>query len=762
MGWKIEQRNGLYLPAVDWHLDARKPTARSFVSHAHFDHMGKHETILCSPPTAQLIRQRLPGKRNWMVKEFGEAFELEPGVEACLYPAGHIVGSAMLWLQKDSESFLYTGDFKLSPGISAEPCQPVAADTLVIETTYGLPRYTFPPENEVFADIVRFCHETLENGDTPVLFGYSLGKSQAILRSLANEGLEVMLHPTALKLTQSCQKLGWTFPRFLPFDARSQKGKVVISPPLGKQSEWMQSIHNPKTAMISGWAVDASSTYRYQCDKTFPLSDHADYLDLQNFVAQVQPKVVYTVHGFAKEFAATLRQQGYQAWALGLENQLGLNIEAPTATPSEELSPTPPVASIPSENSPHNSFHRLAETVEALSQTDSHLKKLDLIGRLLAPLEAQEVADALSLLHRAPPELLAELPAKLVKQSLILATGSNEAKFKALYHDFRDNRKAARVLFSQNPSAPTRTLSQISSFLKTLSSAPNPIFKQSLLSEHFRKLSPAEGCVLFDYLSGTPQSGVSADLLCQAISHHFQRPLESVRAAYLRCADFAQVSEAATRDSLAKIRIQSFHPILPMQAATEASAEAVIEKQGLSLWAEREHDGIRCQIHKDGEHVDLYSKSGERITHLFPEFLEAARSIPQHFICDAVVVPWGYEEPLPRSELDKRLNRKAEELFLGEEVPVTLWLVDLLSLSGEDLLDLPLEKRRQRLDSFSVNPKIRITPVLPLMGVEQVELALEQSAASGCSGLLFKDPQSPYDPLSNAPAWLRLPAKACN
>lgn len=758
MGWQIEQSNGLYLSDLDWHLDARKPVAKSFVSHAHFDHMGKHQTILCSPPTAKLIQQRIPGERNWIIHEFGVHFELEPGVKACLYPAGHIIGSAMLWLEKDGRSFLYTGDFKLTPGISAEPCQPVQADTLVIETTYGLPRYTFPPENEVYADIIRFCHETLENGDTPVLFGYSLGKSQAILRSLTDEGLEVMLHPTALKLTKSCQKLGWDFPVYLPFEPRHQGGKVIISPPLAKNSDWIQSIHNPKTAIISGWAIDPSSTYRYQCDKAFPLSDHADYLDLQSFVSKVQPKEIFTVHGFAKEFAATLRDQGYEAYALGRENQLGLDINHPTPPQTTANSSSEAVAPHASPSAP-DSFEKLATTIESLAKTDSYKKKSELIDSLLSELDHENVCNALSLLNRPTAAVLSELPAKLIKQSLIFATGSSESKFKSLYHDFRDNRKVARVLFNQNPSTPSRTLPQITAFLKTLAAAPNPIFKQSLLSEQFRTLSPSEGCVFFDYLCNTAQSGLDADLLCQAIATRYEKDIDSIRAAYLRSGNINKVSLAAANDTLKEIQISPFKPVTPMVAVVESSPEAIIEKQGLSLWAEYEHDGIRCQIHKDGDHIDLYDAAGQRITHLFPEFIDDARMIPQHFICDAVVVAWGYEKPLPRTELNKRLSRKAEELFLGEETPVVLWLFDILSLSGDDLLDLPLEQRRQKLDTFSVTPKIRITPVLPLLGAEHIEETIEKATESGNRGLIFKDPQSPYNPLSKDPAWLRLPAK---
>ena len=72
MAWQIEFRNGVWLPQIGWWLDARVPVDRSFVSHAHFDHLAEHREILCSPGTARLMRTRLPGKRIEHVLEFGQ------------------------------------------------------------------------------------------------------------------------------------------------------------------------------------------------------------------------------------------------------------------------------------------------------------------------------------------------------------------------------------------------------------------------------------------------------------------------------------------------------------------------------------------------------------------------------------------------------------------------------------------------------------------------------------------------------------------
>ncbi len=754
MTWRVEQHNGIHLPDLGWYLDARSPVEKSFVSHAHFDHMGDHQTILCSAPTKRLIEDRLPGERQWLAYDFGETFQLLPGVNACLYPAGHIAGSAMLWLEKDGRSLLYTGDFKLTAGISAEPCQPVEADTLVIETTYGLPRYTFPPESEVIADILRFCRETLDNGETPVLFGYSLGKSQEILRSLTDSGLEAMLHPQSFKLTETCRSLGWEFPAYQKFDEATQEGKVIISPPLAKSAKWLKRIKNPITAIISGWATDPAALYRYQCDKAFPLSDHSDYLDLQSFVAQVKPRTVYTVHGFAREFASALRQQGYEAWALGRQNQLDLGIETPT--PPHEPAPD----SQPSEPEAHSQFSRLATVAEAIGQTDSKLKKVELLRAHLASLETESAALAALFLTGRPfpqsSERKLQIGWSLVRQSLLFATGSSESEFKLLYQNSRDSSEVAGALLSRAANVARLSLEDVRSLFDSLAQAPSPAFRQSLLAEAFRKTTPEEGKLLMKVISGDLRIGLKEGLVEEAIAAAYQVEKEALRHANLRSGDIRAVTAAAARDQLATIKLKLFHPLQFMLASPEPSGEAIVNRLGEAVWTEDKYDGIRCQIHKVGERVELYSRDLNRITHQFPEIAEAARLIPSDFIGDGEAVAWDEERPLPFAELQKRLGRKGEDLFLAEEIPVVLFLYDLLWHDETDLLDTPLETRRQRLDTFTVNPKIRIAPVTVLTGASAIEEAFTAARARGNEGLMLKDPQSPYLPGRRGSAWLKL------
>src|SRR5947208_14987380 len=97
-----------------------------------------------------------------------------------LFPACHIFGSAQFFLRNENDSQLYTGDFKLRQGQSAEATEWTAAHTLIMETTYGIPRYRLPPTEAVIAQIVAFCRDAIENKEVPVLLGYSLGTAQDI------------------------------------------------------------------------------------------------------------------------------------------------------------------------------------------------------------------------------------------------------------------------------------------------------------------------------------------------------------------------------------------------------------------------------------------------------------------------------------------------------------------------------------------------------------------------------------------------------
>ena len=322
----IRYHRGLALPGHDFWLDPHTAQSFAFVSHAHSDHIAPHAEVVTSPGTARFMRERLRGARREHLLEFGETRTFRD-FALTLLPAGHIFGSAQAFVESAAGSLLYTGDFKLRPGLSAEPAQWRHADTLIMETTFGRPKYRMPPTGEVIAQIIAFCRSALEDGAVPVLLAYALGKAQEAVCALLAAGLTPMLHDAAFKMTEIHRELNPTFPSgYLRFAKNDLAGKVLVWPPHARHSAWPAQGLKLRTAVLTGWALDPGAIHRYRCDAAFPLTDHADYPDLLRYVELVQPRRVFTLHGFAAEFAADLRRRGLEAWALSEDDQLELEL----------------------------------------------------------------------------------------------------------------------------------------------------------------------------------------------------------------------------------------------------------------------------------------------------------------------------------------------------------------------------------------------------------------------------------------------------
>jgi DNA ligase-1 len=810
VSWDVHFRNGLHLPQLDWWLDAHHPVGRCFVSHAHFDHLAPHREVLLSPGTAALMRARLPDRTGARIErelpfDRTEPLSAEhPEVRVTLHPAGHIHGSAMILLEHPARGrLLYTGDFKLRPGRSAEPCTPPRADLVIMETTYGLPHYTLPPTETVLAAIIAWCRAALEDGDTPVLFGYSLGKSQEILRSLAGAALPVMLHPQTLRLTRIYENLGQEFPAYAPFDAASCAGQVVLCPPQAAQSPFVRKIPRRRTAVLTGWALDPGARFRYQCDAAFPLSDHADYPDLLRFVELTGAARVLTLHGFAAEFARDLRDRGLSAWAINQDNQLEIPLRlAPQPTcqslidkwvapvppapppsgpgrgPEPESAPSlataPPAAFAPAASS---TLDALAVVAERIRATASKLGKINLLRdhfTILANVDPTDAARAALYLCGRPfpqsdPRTL-QAGWSLLRRAVLEISGHHEGDFRAAYRRHGDSGDTAEALLGapRHPPGPREalTLTALETLLDHLAAASGPAAKLDLLVGALRRLSPLAAKYLIKIITGDLRIGLREGLVEESIAAASGRSPDAIREANLLCGDLVAVVRAAFADTLAAITLRVFHPLQFMLANPEPTAAAILQRLGPPVWLEEKYDGIRCQLHKRGDRVELYSRELHRLTDQFPELAAAARrDLASDCILDGELLAWRDGRALPFAELQKRLNRRLEgdDLFLGHEVPLAFSAYDLLWLDNHSLLRAPLETRRRQLEwllgrrqSMIDDAAVRLAPVTHAASAAEIDAAFLAARQRGNEGLMAKDPASPYTPGRRGLAWLKL------
>ena len=147
----------------------------------------------------------------------------------------------------------------------------------------------------------------------PIVFGYSLGKSQEALKILLRGGYSVAVHHSVMAIVDIYREMGVEFDGdYRPLDCSDTDGLVVLAPPGARNGRAMQMIERPYTIYLSGWGLDARARYRYQTDVVLPMSDHAGFDDLERYAIASGAKKVYTLYG-DHTFAAHLRQRGIDA-----------------------------------------------------------------------------------------------------------------------------------------------------------------------------------------------------------------------------------------------------------------------------------------------------------------------------------------------------------------------------------------------------------------------------------------------------------------
>jgi putative mRNA 3-end processing factor len=272
-----------------------EPAGTFCISHAHSDHLPKRiagTEVVCSDVTLRCLNGR--SKKQAVQRD-------RPDI--AMFDAGHMSGSRMFQVEVNGRRVLYTGDLCTRDRCGNKGARPVKTDVLIIESTYGKPRYVFPP-SDVIASLVRDeVEDTFSQGRPVSLYAYPFGKSQDMLRVLKEFGPladRSVYNATALVRSEAdpldCQL----------WEGDEQDGPFVVicSPWLNRtgQADALRR-REVKRLAVSGWALDSGYKMKMGVDEAFPFSDHADFNDLIAFVKACEPEMVITHHGFADSLA---------------------------------------------------------------------------------------------------------------------------------------------------------------------------------------------------------------------------------------------------------------------------------------------------------------------------------------------------------------------------------------------------------------------------------------------------------------------------
>ncbi len=279
-------------------LDPRRTVAGeiNFISHAHTDHLprgGDERRVVSTSKTLELAEHRT-----------GKKFSLAQEAHIRLLDAGHIPGSAMALIE-DDQRILYTGDFCTKRKVYLEPARAVKTDILLIESTYALPKYSFPDPLELSGVIRDWVSDALSMGNSVFFNVYPLGKAQEVetlLRGLPLYADEVVQAHNRIVFGDCGDWIG-------DISAATDSESVFVCSSRSSLSQLRPGLRSRLLfTTVSGWSVDEQFRRSGGLDEAFPLSDHCDHDALLSFVRACSPDIVYTMHGFAEEFAEELRR----------------------------------------------------------------------------------------------------------------------------------------------------------------------------------------------------------------------------------------------------------------------------------------------------------------------------------------------------------------------------------------------------------------------------------------------------------------------
>jgi putative mRNA 3-end processing factor len=312
----VQRAEGLYCPAGDFYIDPWRPVARAVITHAHSDHARiGHGHYLASQPSEGVLRARL-GAIDLQTLAYGERI-VHHGVTLSLHPAGHVLGSAQVRLERGGQVWVASGDYKVAADPTCTPFEPVRCDVFITESTFGLPIYRWCPDDELFADINDWWSRNVLAGRASVLACYSFGKAQRVLAGVDASIAPIVVHGAVQPLNEAYRAAGVALPPTMHVsevkDRADLRRALVVCPPSAVASPWMRRFGDASTGFASGWMQVRGTRRRGGYDRGFALSDHADWPGLLGAIEATGAQRVIVTHGSGPVLARFLGERGLRA-----------------------------------------------------------------------------------------------------------------------------------------------------------------------------------------------------------------------------------------------------------------------------------------------------------------------------------------------------------------------------------------------------------------------------------------------------------------
>jgi DNA ligase-1 len=362
---------------------------------------------------------------------------------------------------------------------------------------------------------------------------------------------------------------------------------------------------------------------------------------------------------------------------------------------------------------------------EAVSATRARSRKIQLLAETLRRLRPKEASVALSFLTGKPTQR--RLGAGYATVYRVSVPPGDEAVLEVLEVD--------------------RILEEIS----VTSGRGSVARREKLLGDLFGRATAAEQDFLRGLMLRNLRQGALEGVMADAVAAALEVPAEHVRRAAMLEGDLVKVASTALAtgaQSLQDAVLAPFTPVQPMLAKTAETAAAAVDALGEAL-VEQKLDGLRVQVHREGDRVAVFSRNLREITAEMPAVAQAARVFAVDcFILDGEGLLIG-PDGLPQT-FQESMTRPEP----GGGWPLTAFYFDILHLDGVDLIDEPLARRREALQSV-VPAAAQVTAIVTDQP-DEAEGFFTDAVAAGYEGVVVKDLSQGYEAGRRGSGWLKV------
>jgi len=412
-------------------------------------------------------------------------------------------------------------------------------------------------------------------------------------------------------------------------------------------------------------------------------------------------------------------------------------------------------------------YDKLVELYEVLDSTTKRLEKTSLIADFLS-MVGEEDPNILSIvtlltLGRIFPTWSEEelgLGSKLLMKAIALVVGVKPGEVEDQMRDSGDIGLAAQELFSRKVQSTlfrrNLTIEKVHQNLvkiADITGGRSQYKKLEILRELLSSASPLEAKYITRTVIEELRVGVGEGTMKDAVSRAFKVPKETVERAHMLTNDLGLVAEVTKEqgtEGLQKLTLEPGKPVKPMLAQLSPNYITSIQEMG---WAfcETKYDGIRVQIHREGDEINIFTRRLENISPALPEIIEYIKKAikPSEFIVEGEIIVTQDGKPISFQYILQRVRRKYEIEKMREKIPLTIYLFDVLYYN-QPVLDEPFKDRRELLEKIvqiiprklELSTQVKVTPENP----EKAENLFNESIDEGHEGIMIKDPYAPYIP----------------